>query len=160
MMKKIHLKNCKYFYNSSYIIYDLMETDLEKVIKSKQGNLSDFNLELSFEHRQYFLFQILNGLKHLHDLGILHRDLKPSNILINSDCKIKIVNFLFIKCDFGLARTFNEKDIVFIINNFKENNNLTSYIVTRRYRSPELLFLTEKYDFSVDMWSIGFISFI
>ena len=55
------------------------------------------NDDLTDEHHQYFLFQMLRGLKFIHSAKVFHRDLKPKNILANSDCKIKI-------CDFGLAR--------------------------------------------------------
>jgi serine/threonine protein kinase len=49
------------------------------------------------DHCQYFLYQILRGLKYLHSARVLHRDLKPGNLLVNSNCDLKI-------CDFGLAR--------------------------------------------------------
>ncbi|CAO2583271.1 Mitogen-activated protein kinase 3, partial [Lemmus lemmus] len=69
-----------------YIVQDLMETDLYKLLKSQQ---------LSNDHICYFLYQILRGLKYIHSANVLHRDLKPSNLLINTTCDLKI-------CDFGL----------------------------------------------------------
>jgi serine/threonine protein kinase len=39
----------------------------------------------------------LNGLKHIHDKGLIHRDIKPENIFIKEGNVIKIG-------DFGLAR--------------------------------------------------------
>lgn len=50
-----------------YIIYELMETDLANIIKSPQN--------LTNEHCQFFLYQILRGLKYIHSAHILHRDL-------------------------------------------------------------------------------------
>ncbi len=76
-------------FKDAYLISELMETDLHRVIYSRQ--------KLSPEHTQYFLYQILRALKYMHSANVLHRDLKPSNILLNSNCDLKI-------CDFGLAR--------------------------------------------------------
>ncbi|CAM9282194.1 unnamed protein product, partial [Sphacelaria rigidula] len=65
-----------------YIVSDLMETDLHRIISSKQA--------LSLDHVQYFLFQVLRALRYMHLSNVLHRDLKPSNVLLNSNCDIKV----------------------------------------------------------------------
>ena len=52
-----------------------METDLHRVIYSKQVfNLFIFK-DLSSDHIQYFVYQILRGLKYIHSANVAHRDL-------------------------------------------------------------------------------------
>ncbi|KAJ1928207.1 MAPK protein hog1, partial [Linderina macrospora] len=85
---------------------------------------------------QYFLYQILRGLKYVHSAGVIHRDLKPSNIVINENCDLKI-------CDFGLARV--------------QDPQMTGYVSTRYYRAPEIMLTWQNYDVAVDIWSTGCI---
>ncbi|RZC03867.1 Mitogen-activated protein kinase-like MMK1 isoform D [Glycine soja] len=117
-------------FNDVYIAYELMDTDLHQIIRSNQA--------LSEEHCQYFLYQILRGLKYIHSANVLHRDLKPSNLLLNANCDLKI-------CDFGLARVTSETDF------------MTEYVVTRWYRAPELLLNSSDYTAAIDVWSVGCI---
>ncbi|CAN6483754.1 unnamed protein product [Victoria cruziana] len=117
-------------FNDVYIAYELMDTDLHQIIRSNQP--------LTEEHCQYFLYQILRGLKYIHSANVLHRDLKPSNLLLNANCDLKI-------CDFGLARITSETDF------------MTEYVVTRWYRAPELLLHSAEYTTAIDVWSVGCI---
>jgi len=120
-----------------YIVQDLMETDLHRIIYSRQT--------LTLEHIQYFLYQILRGLKYIHSCNVIHRDLKPSNLLLNSNCDLKI-------CDFGLARTIEDEQQV-----NGSNSPLTEYVVTRWYRAPEIMLACQEYSKAIDMWSVGCI---
>eukprot|EP00968_Pinguiococcus_pyrenoidosus_P012718 scaffold1130_cov195-Pinguiococcus_pyrenoidosus.AAC.79 len=120
-------------FNDIYIVTDLMETDLHRIIYSDQA--------LGTDHVQYFIYQILRALKYLHSANVIHRDLKPSNILVNSNCDLKL-------CDFGLARGLNPEDA---------ESDLTEYVVTRWYRAPEVMLATQEYSCAIDVWSVGCI---
>jgi len=113
-----------------YLVSELMETDLNRVIKSKQ--------QLKIEHMQYFLYQVLRAFKFIHSAELIHRDLKPSNILLNENCDLKI-------CDFGLSRNLSRE----------KKEDLTEYVVTRFYRAPEIMLSSHEYSKAVDIWSAG-----
>uniref|UniRef100_A0A4W5LM70 Stress-activated protein kinase JNK n=1 Tax=Hucho hucho TaxID=62062 RepID=A0A4W5LM70_9TELE len=98
-----------------YIVMELMDANLCQVIQ----------MELDHERLSYLLYQMLCGIKHLHAAGIIHRDLKPSNIVVKSDCTLKIL-------DFGLARTAATGLL------------MTPYVVTRYYRAPEVILVTDQ----------------
>lgn len=53
--------------------------------------------KLSVDTALNYVQQILKGLNHAHQQGIIHRDVKPSNIIITSDNQVKVM-------DFGIAR--------------------------------------------------------
>ena len=68
-----------------------MDTDLHKVIRSPQP--------LSDQHVQYFLYQVLRGLKYIHSCNVLHRDLKPSNLLLTAGGVLKLADFRLARPD-------------------------------------------------------------
>ena len=112
-----------------YIVTDLMDTDLHRIVRSPQ--------QLSDDHVRYFIYQVLRGLKFIHSANVMHRDLKPNNLLVNANCDLKI-------CDLGLARMSDGDESL-----------LTCYVVTRWYRAPELLLGNKRYTAAIDMWSLG-----
>ncbi|KAF9221333.1 Pkinase-domain-containing protein [Gyrodon lividus] len=119
-----------------YIFMEPMEADLHQIIKSGQT--------LTNEHVQYFLYQILRGMKYIHSASVIHRDLKPGNLLVNSDCELKI-------CDFGLSRGFDA------VPDEHTSGHLTEYVATRWYRAPEIMLAFRGYTTAIDVWSIGCI---
>ncbi|XP_062232216.1 mitogen-activated protein kinase 17-like isoform X2 [Phragmites australis] len=134
-IKHIMLPPSRREFRDIYVIFELMESDLHQVIKA--------NDDLTAEHHQFFLYQLLRGMKYIHAANVFHRDLKPKNILANADCKLKI-------CDFGLARvSFNDTPSAIF---------WTDYVATRWYRAPELCgSFFSKYTPAIDIWSVGCI---
>ncbi|KAK9073859.1 hypothetical protein SSX86_006453 [Deinandra increscens subsp. villosa] len=163
-IKHILLPPSRREFRDIYVVFELMESDLHQVIKA--------NDDLTPEHYQFFLYQLLRGLKYIHTANVFHRDLKPKNILANADCKLKI-------CDFGLARVaFNDTPTAIFwtlltrsgFSNLLTWSNLLTekgclqtgpkwdYVATRWYRAPELCgSFFSKYTPAIDTWSIGCI---
>lgn len=124
-------------FNEVYIIQELMQTDLHRVIVTQ---------DLTDDHIQYFIYQTLRAVKILHGSNVIHRDLKPSNLLLNSNCDLKV-------CDFGLARIDNGTNT----NGMEYNSGMTEYVATRWYRAPEVMLTAAKYTRAIDIWSCGCI---
>eukprot|EP00999_Lentomonas_sp_LEN2_P002298 NODE_364_length_1587_cov_97.660274_g332_i0.p1 GENE.NODE_364_length_1587_cov_97.660274_g332_i0~~NODE_364_length_1587_cov_97.660274_g332_i0.p1 ORF type:complete len:426 (-),score=87.23 NODE_364_length_1587_cov_97.660274_g332_i0:138-1415(-) len=116
-------------FHEVYVVTPCLDTDLQQLIRS---------YKLSEQHVKYIMYQVLRSLKYVHSARVLHRDLKPANILINFDCHVKL-------CDFGLARGYDPQN----------KPDMTSYIVTRWYRAPELLLQNSQYNSAIDIWAAG-----
>ena len=86
----------------------------------------------------YWSLHILNGLKHLHDKGLIHRDLKPDNIFIslkNGLCKIGDFGLSKILIDASLNETTSVKFLKFPEET--ENNNIYSDLSTKKNKNIE-----------------------
>jgi len=84
-----------------------------------------------------YMYQLLRSLAYIHALGICHRDIKPQNLLLNPTTGILKL------CDFGSAKILvaGEPNV--------------SYICSRYYRAPELIFGATNYTTNIDVWSTG-----
>ncbi|KAL2498690.1 Protein kinase superfamily protein [Abeliophyllum distichum] len=116
---------------SLYLVFDFMPSDLTKVISRSEGRLTSPQVKC-------YMQQLLSGLQHCHERGILHRDIKGSNLLIDRNGMLKIA-------DFGLANFYQNK----------AKPTLTSRVVTLWYRAPELLLGSTDYGVGIDLWSAG-----
>lgn len=87
----------------------------------------------------------------MHQKGIAHRDLKPENILLsyNSNENIDPLNLVVKIADLGATKVLD----------LSEKRMNTPYVVSRYYRSPELILGSHHYDFSIDVWAAGCILF-
>jgi len=117
-----------------YVVTEILEADLGTVLKSTQ--------DITDEHRQFFLYQILRGMKFVHSAGIVHFNLRPWSLLVDSNCDLKISDFSMAHyCPHECAQRLPEDRV----------------LPSVRYKAPEVLCLTMQFGKPSDVWSIGCI---
>ena len=116
------------------MIFEYMKENLYDYLKRK--------VKLSNATVKHVTYQVLLGLKAMHQKGFFHRDMKPENLLLNDNGQdpptVKIA-------DFGLARSIRSKP------------PYTDYVSTRWYRAPEVLLQSRNYSAAIDIWAVGCI---
>ncbi|KAJ1439919.1 Serine/threonine-protein kinase, active site [Sesbania bispinosa] len=121
-----------------YLVFEYLDTDLKKFIDTHRKGSNPKPLSPTLI--QSFLFQLLKGVAHCHNHGVLHRDLKPHNLLLDQQKGILKI------ADLGLGRAFTVP-----------LKSYTHEIITLWYRAPEVLLDSTHYSTGVDMWSVGCI---
>ncbi len=117
-----------------YIVMEYIEGITLKEYIEHNGNLT-------WNEAVNFTIQILRGLQHAHDKGIVHRDVKPQNIMVLGDRTIKVT-------DFGIARFAR-----------KESQTITDKAIgSVHYISPEQA-KGELTDEKADIYSLGVIMY-
>eukprot|EP00039_Didymoeca_costata_P019599 m.338198 g.338198 ORF g.338198 m.338198 type:complete len:391 (+) comp18338_c0_seq1:121-1293(+) len=88
-------------------------------------------------HARLYVYQMFRSLAFVHNMGVCHRDIKPQNLLVNPQTGVLKL------CDFGSAKVLvpGEANV--------------SYICSRYYRAPELIFGATDYTNAIDVWSAG-----
>ncbi|XP_043911075.1 myosin light chain kinase, smooth muscle-like [Protopterus annectens] len=110
------------------------------------GELFERIVDDNFEHTEptsvQYMQQLLEGVKYIHQQGIVHLDLKPENIMCvnRTGTLIKII-------DFGLARKLDSKTSLKVLQG------------TPEFVAPEVIGF-EPVCFTTDMWSVGVICYI
>ncbi|TKW18599.1 hypothetical protein SEVIR_5G441600v4 [Setaria viridis] len=121
---------------SLYLVFEYMEHDLTGLTACATAS----GRRLSLPQVKCYMKQLLSGIEHCHNNGVLHRDIKSSNLLVSSDGILKIA-------DFGLATSYDPDNM----------RPMTSQVITLWYRPPELLLGATHYGVGVDLWSVGCI---
>lgn len=82
-----------------YLVFEYMDSDLQRILKFSNDPLGDM-------HVRFIMYQLLDGVRFIHENNVIHRDLKPANILVLCQtCRVKIA-------DFGLSRVVGTDLIV------------------------------------------------
>eukprot|EP01098_Paradermamoeba_levis_P012229 TRINITY_DN5306_c0_g1_i1.p1 TRINITY_DN5306_c0_g1~~TRINITY_DN5306_c0_g1_i1.p1 ORF type:complete len:325 (+),score=82.81 TRINITY_DN5306_c0_g1_i1:118-1092(+) len=100
-------------------------------------NYSKMKQPMPYIYVKLYIYQLCSALGYLHSQGICHRDIKPQNLLLDPQTGILKL------CDFGSAKMLvpGEQNV--------------SYICSRYYRAPELIFGSQYYSTAIDIWSLG-----
>ncbi|KXZ50271.1 hypothetical protein GPECTOR_17g910 [Gonium pectorale] len=116
-----------------YMVFEFVERCLSSELHKR------FTCGLPAGQTRLVLWQLLAAVAHLHSKKMLHRDIKPGNLLMTAGGVLKL-------CDFGFARTTRVEPY--------KADRFSSYVVTRWYRSPEML-VSDLYSAASDVWSLG-----
>ncbi|RDW68471.1 hypothetical protein BP5796_09128 [Coleophoma crateriformis] len=119
--------------NLNLVLEYLPLGDLEMLIKDVEG------VRYGAADIKAWMGMLSRAIWFCHENFVLHRDIKPNNLLIAADGEVKLA-------DFGLARSFSDPYRI-----------MTSNVITRWYRPPELLFGAKHYSGAVDIWSVGLV---
>ena len=150
----IRLESVKTTKENYYLVMEYANGgNLDKCLKKyKEINKKYFSEEII----QYFMRQIIDALKYIHEKKIIHRDLKLDNIMINYNSDIDKKNFNILKTDVKII-DFGAS---------VQGDKATTVVGTFRYMPPDLLQKIsnctayrlnkeEAYTQAVDIWSVG-----
>ncbi|XP_022770759.1 shaggy-related protein kinase alpha-like isoform X1 [Durio zibethinus] len=116
------------------LVLEYVPETVHRVIK----HYNKINQRMPLIYVKLYFYQICRALAYIHNsIGVCHRDIKPQNLLVNPHThQLKL-------CDFGSAKVL-----------VKGEPNI-SYICSRYYRAPELIFGATEYTTAIDIWSAG-----
>ncbi|XP_024993261.1 shaggy-related protein kinase epsilon-like isoform X2 [Cynara cardunculus var. scolymus] len=135
----VPLKNCFYSTTDKNEVYlNVVLEYVPETVYRVSRHYVRMNQHMPTIYIQLYAYQICRALNYIHNvIGVCHRDIKPQNLLVNPQThQLKL-------CDFGSAKMLvpGEPNI--------------SYICSRYYRAPELIFGATEYTNAIDMWSAG-----
>jgi glycogen synthase kinase 3 beta len=142
LLKHENVVDLKFFFYSSgqkkdEVYLNLMLEFVPETVYQVARSYSKMKQPFPILHAKLYMYQIFRSLAYIHNLGICHRDIKPQNLLLNSSIGVLKL------CDFGSAKILvaGEPNV--------------SYICSRYYRAPELIFGATNYSCNIDVWSAG-----
>jgi serine/threonine protein kinase len=136
------------------IVTELMSKDLRTYLDEKKEASRERQPPLSLLLAIHIMLQIADGMKHLHESGVVHRDLKSNNVLVNvvddQDWSPLSSSLVQVKLtDFGVSKL-----------NLHDSGCSTPMVGTTKWRAPEVFEDEEnsgKYTNSADVYSFAII---
>nr|AGC69742.1 glycogen synthase kinase 3 [Tieghemostelium lacteum] len=133
----VQLKNSFYTTDNDEVYLNLVLEYVPDTVYRVTRHFSVQKQTLPLLYVKLYIYQLCRSINYIHQLGICHRDIKPQNLLLDSSAGILKL------CDFGSAKIL-----------IKGETNV-SYICSRHYRAPELIFGSTNYTTTIDIWSLG-----
>ncbi|XP_057850984.1 shaggy-related protein kinase epsilon [Cryptomeria japonica] len=135
----VQLKHCFFSTTDKDELYlNLVMEYVPETVYRVTKYYSRLNQRMPLIYVKLYTYQICRSLAYIHGaIRICHRDIKPQNLLVDPHThQLKL-------CDFGSAKML-----------VKGEPNI-SYICSRYYRAPELIFGATEYTTAIDIWSVG-----
>jgi pSer/pThr/pTyr-binding forkhead associated (FHA) protein len=124
----------------AYLIYEYMpEGDLNNYLKTTSGG------SLSWNDACSVVCDVLSGLRHCHEMGIVHGDIKPANILFKKDPRGN-----------PTAR-LGELGLAWICDNMGLSGFSSGHREAQPFKAPELIENTRSLKPEADIYSMGAI---
>lgn len=79
----VHLREALYHNSTIYFVYEVLDVSLAQVFATPLDRLRAYEVAA-------FCYEILAGIKYIHDLNVVHGDLSSENVLLSTDGSIKI----------------------------------------------------------------------
>lgn len=142
IMRKVHHPNIvdlkAFFYSTSdkdEVYLNLVLEYIPETVYRASRYFAKMKTSMPLLEVKLLTYQLFRSLAYIHALGICHRDIKPQNLLL--DPRTGVLKL----CDFGSAKMLvpGEPNV--------------SYICSRYYRAPELIFGATNYTTKIDVWS-------
>ncbi|XP_076620965.1 glycogen synthase kinase-3 beta isoform X6 [Colletes latitarsis] len=141
-LEHCNIVKLKYFFYSSgdkkdEVYLNLVLEYIPETVYKVARHYSKSKQTIPISFIKLYMYQLFRSLAYIHSLGICHRDIKPQNLLLDPETGVLKL------CDFGSAKhlVFGEPNV--------------SYICSRYYRAPELIFGAINYTTKIDVWSAG-----
>ncbi len=131
----VRLLDSGLFRGIPFVVMERLEgTDMQKAIRSSGG--------MEWAAAREIILQVCDGLKAMHDRGVIHRDIKPANIFLSgSPPKAKIIDFDLAKFEGAAAA-----------DNVAESDEIVG---TPAYMAPEMVSGGAALDRRLDIYSLG-----
>lgn len=141
-LEHVNIVKLKYFFYSAgekkdEVFLNLVLEYVPETVYRVARHYSKSKQTIPVLYIKLYMYQLFRSLAYIHSQGVCHRDIKPQNLLLDPETGVlKLI-------DFGSAKVL-----------VRGEPNV-SYICSRYYRAPELIFGASDYTCQIDVWSAG-----